>query len=349
MRPLKGFLLITACVLWLLATSTAHALILSEGESLILVYDFSSLSPQPPYNDFHFESPLDSLEVLAADPHSASFGSIAFYDLSDPFGSYFAGIYYPSRSPGDVAGGASVGGPISPPTTSSTFYGLVFAEVGDWQISEFPLLSMSVDGVETPAVSGSPAPEPATLLLIGTGLVGLVGLRRMRRFTLMVMAIVVMLFCAYTPPAGALVIYDFAGYEGTPNGSPPLGTGVLTLTDDYAADTHWSPANVFVSFAYENTAGENYYTTQLANDYFYAYFQTTSGPAEVNLNFPGIYTDVVTTVSGYWDVRHGTPIEDDGNHPLWTLRAAPAPEPAALLLLGSGLVGLVGLRRKFKA
>jgi hypothetical protein len=59
-----------------------------------------------------------------------------------------------------------------------------------------------------------------------------------------------------------------------------------------------------------------------------------SSPALVNLNFSGIDKIEFTTTAGkYW-------LMDNAN-------MAPVPVPPSVWLLGSGLVGLVGLRRKF--
>jgi hypothetical protein len=129
-------------------------------------------------------------------------------------------------------------------------------------------------------------------------------------------------------------------FPSTPNAAYNGGTGNATVTITSSGVFDFTSA-YFWKWT-QNNAGQSWSAMSLAvsaflNDVQVGSTQTitlASSPASVNLGFSGIDEIRFTTAANkYW-------MMDNAN-------MAPVPIPPTVWLLGSGLIGLVGLRRRF--
>jgi len=156
----------------------AWALQLDAGESVTFSYDFSSSTPPPPYNDYEFD-----YSFIGA-PGVGVVEYIFFDDLNDPDASMWGGggSGWSSDVPYTFIAGAS--GPTIGVVSSTIQYLTIYVESGSILVDPVDhILSMSYNGTKTQPltgtlVPGAEVPEPGTMLLVGSGLLGLWGYRR---------------------------------------------------------------------------------------------------------------------------------------------------------------------------
>ena len=157
-------------------TPPSYAVMLSAGESVTFVFDFSPYTPPPPYNDFH-------LSLIQTDYTHDGHGTFNYYtDPADPIGSSFLNGEWgwtlgPTSPPYTVTLTDVNGPPVN--VLTSIWYDTRTLDLGVVDYSES--YAMSVNGVYTPYVPGSVVPEPGTFLLLGSGLAGLAGYARRKR------------------------------------------------------------------------------------------------------------------------------------------------------------------------
>lgn len=126
------------------------------------------------------------------------------------------------------------------------------------------------------------------------------------------------------------------------------GTGASIGLNPYFAATN----------TFNNVYGKWYENNAHVWTYFGLYFPPNTGPASADTDPTGIFAFVAEKGAPSWsdgqfDALYGLIVANSGNAVSVTgtgiMTAAPVPVPPSVWLLGSGLIGLVGLRRRFTA
>jgi len=116
-----------------------------------------------------------------------------------------------------------------------------------------------------------------------------------------------------------------------------VGTVTLKFSNPSVADAYFE----YRSDGQSSQYGNIYPHPIVPNDYYYWYILVASGVVDFSKTF---------TASGMVEIRQAFGPEQDWYFD-WTAfeaASAPVPIPAAVWLLGSGLVGLIGIRRRFR-
>ncbi|MBN1380986.1 MAG: PEP-CTERM sorting domain-containing protein [Deltaproteobacteria bacterium] len=140
------------------------------------------------------------------------------------------------------------------------------------------------------------------------------------------------------------------GLEGTSLLNPDLRVDFLTKAKDYlkfgfALDSDSDNADTWTSFKVYDAAGN-----EIASDFEYGYYTYPNGTDPSN--YPeGVIEVTFTGIAAYalfdFSSDYGRYIIDNFEGTYGTTEVPTIPEPATIILLGLGVVGLVGAKRKF--